>query len=111
MRTKLRRAEAPPTPARLRKRGRTLRVVAIIATLLAVAVAVGRPVSTAGVLLPALTLPWWVIMLAFAATETFVLHIQIRRETQSISSSQSPRTRAFAWNATCPRRRCSCVGS
>ena len=36
------------------------------------------------------SLPWWAMALAFAATETFVLNIQARRETQTISFSELP---------------------
>jgi len=80
---------APPSPAEHPRR-RTLRVLGIITAMLAIAVAVGAPSSTSEVLLPDLALPWWAIMLAFAATETFVLNIQARRETQTVSFSEIP---------------------
>jgi diguanylate cyclase (GGDEF)-like protein len=71
-------------------RGRTIRVLAIIAAMLAVAALVGPPLQTTDALMAHLALPWWAIVLAFAATETFVLNIQVRRETQTISFSEIP---------------------
>ena len=35
-------------------------------------------------------LPWWAMALAFAATDVFVLNVQARRETQTISLSEIP---------------------
>jgi diguanylate cyclase (GGDEF)-like protein len=89
VRTETRRATAP-TLARLKNGGRGLRVLALIAALLAVAVAVGLPVSTTGVLLPKTELPWWAIMLAFGATDVFVFNLQVRRETQAIAFTEIP---------------------
>jgi diguanylate cyclase (GGDEF)-like protein len=89
VRTETRRATAP-TLARLKNGGRGLRVLAIIAALLAVAVVVGLPISTTGVLLPKPALPWWAIMLAFAATDMFVFNLQVRRETQAIAFTEIP---------------------
>jgi hypothetical protein len=35
-------------------------------------------------------LPWWAVALAFAATDMFVLNVQARRETQTVSLSEIP---------------------
>ena len=44
----------------------------------------------AGAFLTDFSLPWWAMALAFAGTETFVLNVQARRETQTISFSELP---------------------
>jgi diguanylate cyclase (GGDEF)-like protein len=35
-------------------------------------------------------LPWWALAIAFAATEACVLHVQVRRETRTVSLSEIP---------------------
>ncbi|GAB3193790.1 hypothetical protein GCM10027261_10280 [Geodermatophilus arenarius] len=37
-----------------------------------------------------LSLPWWVLALGFAATEATVLHIQVKREAQTVAVSEFP---------------------
>jgi diguanylate cyclase (GGDEF)-like protein len=71
-------------------RVRMLFVLALIAALLGVATAIGPHYLHHPPYLPDLALPWWAMALAFAATETFVLNIQARRETQTISFSELP---------------------
>jgi diguanylate cyclase (GGDEF)-like protein len=69
---------------------RRLCLSALIAALLALSAALipgflGKPPF-----LTDFTLPWWAMAIAFACTETFVLNIQARRETQTISFSELP---------------------
>jgi diguanylate cyclase (GGDEF)-like protein len=81
---------APQRTAGLGATARRLCLSALIAALLALSAALvpgflGNP--------PFLTdfpLPFWTMALAFACTETFVLNIQAKRETQSISFSELP---------------------
>jgi diguanylate cyclase (GGDEF)-like protein len=35
-------------------------------------------------------LPWWALALAFAATETWVVHLQVKRESRDVSVSELP---------------------
>ena len=56
-----------------------------IPTLLAVPRLTGVPP-----LLPGLALPWWALAVAFIGTESVVMHIQARREAQTISLSELP---------------------
>jgi diguanylate cyclase (GGDEF)-like protein len=75
---------------RLGEARRLLSVTALVAALLATALAVGLPGPDDPALLPQVRLPWWVLGLAFLATEIFVLNVQARRETQTISLSEIP---------------------
>jgi diguanylate cyclase (GGDEF)-like protein len=68
----------------------TLTVLALIAVLLAVVALLGVRFAGQGPFLPSPTLPWWVLALAFAATESSVLHIQRSREARSVSMSELP---------------------
>ncbi|MDT7538548.1 MAG: hypothetical protein QOI82_2133, partial [Actinomycetota bacterium] len=68
----------------------TLRVLGLIVGMLLLAGWIGLPVLGHGPFLSGVPLPWWAIALAFAATEIFVLHIQRRREAQTISFSEMP---------------------
>jgi diguanylate cyclase (GGDEF)-like protein len=77
-------------PHGLRRWVRTLSVLTIIVALLGLAGLIGPRFIGYPPFLPGLTLPWWAIALAFAATETFVLNIQVRRETQALSLSEIP---------------------
>jgi diguanylate cyclase (GGDEF)-like protein len=65
-------------------------VVGLSAGLLALAVALGAPFMDRTPLLDAPTVPWWVLALAFGATEVSVLHVQVNREARSISLSELP---------------------
>src|SRR3954451_22418403 len=58
--------------------------------LAALAAAVGRPFSDAAVLAEGLRLPWWLLAVGFAATEACVLHIQVKREAQTVSVRELP---------------------
>jgi diguanylate cyclase (GGDEF)-like protein len=68
----------------------TIRVLALVAGLLTLAVAVGLPVLDRPPFLPGVALPWWALAPIFTATEIFVLHIQRRREAQIVSFSEMP---------------------
>ncbi|SDF24094.1 diguanylate cyclase (GGDEF) domain-containing protein [Blastococcus aurantiacus] len=83
-------AQDDRTPRRLGRTGRLLCVAVLVAVLLAIALAVGIPGRDDPALLDQVHLPWWVLALAFIATETFVLNVQVRRETQTISLSEIP---------------------
>jgi hypothetical protein len=58
--------------------------------LAALAVLVGLPFLSATVIAEALRLPWWLLAIGFAATEACVLHIQLKREAQTVSISELP---------------------
>jgi diguanylate cyclase (GGDEF)-like protein len=82
---------AQPRPAdRLGATARRLCVAAVIVVLLAVGAVLVPTFAADAAFLPDLPLPWWALALAFGATETFVLNIQTRRETQTISFSELP---------------------
>ncbi|MDP9391480.1 MAG: hypothetical protein M3P89_08870, partial [Actinomycetota bacterium] len=86
-------AEVPGTSmsgGRLRPSRQTLAVLSVMAALLGIAVVLGRDFLLDGPLLPSPTLPWWVLALAFAATESSVLHIQRSRQARSVSISELP---------------------
>jgi diguanylate cyclase (GGDEF)-like protein len=65
--------------------------VLVLAAALAVPALLAVP-RLAGVppLLPGLALPWWALAVAFIGTESVVMHIQARREAQTISLSELP---------------------
>src|SRR4051794_14048515 len=65
-------------------------VLAMAVALLALAGLVGRPFLSLPPLHTSLRLPWWLLAAAFAATEACVLHIQIKREAQTVSISELP---------------------
>src|SRR4051812_44648263 len=73
----------PPRPDR-----QTGLVVAMTVALAALAVLVGLPFVSAPVASEALELPWWLLAACFAATEACVLHIQTKREAQTVSISE-----------------------
>ena len=79
-----------PVRAPLSRRGQVACISALIAVLLGVAAVLGPPFVGHASYLSHIQLPWWAMALAFAATDTFVLHVQARRETQSISLSEIP---------------------
>jgi diguanylate cyclase (GGDEF)-like protein len=72
-------------------RAETPRVVGLGLALLALAAVVGRSCLADG---PShqsfVILPWWVFAVAFALTESVVMHIQVRREAQTVSISELP---------------------
>jgi diguanylate cyclase (GGDEF)-like protein len=68
----------------------TVRVLALTAGMLVVAVAIGLPVLDRAPFLPGVPLPWWALAPIFAATEIFVLHIQRRRAAQTMSFTEMP---------------------
>jgi diguanylate cyclase (GGDEF)-like protein len=72
------------------RRAQAMTVVGLVSGLLAVTLVLGPLHLTTAPYLTAVELPWWTMLLAFAATETFVLRIQARRETQTISFSEVP---------------------
>jgi diguanylate cyclase (GGDEF)-like protein len=81
-------------PARRSWLGPGLRQAALVvamavAMLLATAV-LGARFLGSGPFDTALTLPWWVMAIAFAATEAFVVHRQVQREAQTVSVSEFP---------------------
>src|SRR3954465_10875389 len=65
-------------------------VLAMIVVLLGLTALVGRPLLDAPTLSGAVRLPWWLLAVGFAATEACVLHIQIKREAQTVSISELP---------------------
>src|SRR3954470_19452634 len=65
-------------------------VLAMIVVLLGLTALVGRPLLDVPTLSGAVRLPWWLLAVGFAATEACVLHIQIKREAQTISISELP---------------------
>jgi diguanylate cyclase (GGDEF)-like protein len=65
-------------------------VLAMTVVLLCLATLVGRPLLDVPALAGALRLPWWLLAAGFAATEACVLHIQIKREAQTVSTSEFP---------------------
>jgi diguanylate cyclase (GGDEF)-like protein len=79
-----------PVRAPLSRRGQVACISALIAVLLGVAAVLGPPFVGQASYLSHIHLSWWAMALAFAATDMFVLHVQARRETQSISLSEIP---------------------
>src|SRR4051794_27056155 len=65
-------------------------VVIIAPALLALAAVAGAPFLGQAAFLPSPTLPWWAMAAAFAATEGFVVHVQVRRQPQRVSLSEFP---------------------
>ncbi|MCU1605002.1 MAG: diguanylate cyclase/phosphodiesterase & domain with sensor(s) [Modestobacter sp.] len=65
-------------------------VLGVMATLLALAAALGHPFVGSDAPSASLTLPWWAMAVAFAATEANVLHLQVRRQARSVSLSELP---------------------
>ena len=94
--TNVERAVFRGAPARAARRRhvrvsrQTLTVLAVIAVLVGLAALFGHPFLQSGPYLASPTLPWWVLALAFAATESSVLHIQRGRQARSVSMSELP---------------------
>ncbi|TYP86749.1 putative bifunctional diguanylate cyclase/phosphodiesterase [Blastococcus xanthinilyticus] len=74
----------------LSRRVRFLCLLTLMAGLLGLAAVLAPGLLGQGPAIPGLPLPWWAMALGFAATEAFVLHIQTRREAQTISFSEVP---------------------
>ncbi|HET9656286.1 MAG TPA: bifunctional diguanylate cyclase/phosphodiesterase [Kineosporiaceae bacterium] len=83
------RPDAPvdPTPGR---RGAAVRVLALAALLAAPTVVLAPQLAGRPPILPGLPLTWWALAIAFAATESVVMVIQIKREAQTVSLSELP---------------------
>src|SRR4051794_13425042 len=82
---------ARPRPATgLGTTARRLSLSALIAALLVVSAVLLPGFLGNPPFLTHVALPWWVMALAFACTETFVLNVQEKRETQTISFSELP---------------------
>jgi diguanylate cyclase (GGDEF)-like protein len=69
---------------------RRLSLSVLVAVLLALSAALVPGFLDNPPFLTSFGLPWWAMAIAFACTETFVLNIQARRETQTISFSELP---------------------
>jgi diguanylate cyclase (GGDEF)-like protein len=65
-------------------------VLGLMAFLLAVAALAGVPFAELPPFLPGLVLPWWALTCGYLVTESFVLHIQVRREAHTLSLSEMP---------------------
>jgi diguanylate cyclase (GGDEF)-like protein len=72
------------------RRRQTVLVLAMTAALLLIAALLGRPLLDTPPFDAALTLPWWLVALTFAATEACVVHLQTQREAQTVSVSEFP---------------------
>ena len=88
-------ATITPTVRRSPARGlglssQTLGVVAVISVLLSIAAVTATPFLAEPVFLARPVLPWWAVTCGYLLTETFVLHIQIRREAHTLSLSELP---------------------
>jgi len=89
MTTLARAVERPPLRARAMSRP-TLGVLGLMALLLALAAVTGLPVLGEPAFLPRPTLPWWALTCAYLVAESFVLHLQIRREAHTLALSEIP---------------------
>ncbi|NEK87731.1 hypothetical protein GCU60_18490 [Blastococcus saxobsidens] len=80
----------PDPDGGLGRRARTLCLLGLMVALLGLATLLAPALAVEAAYLPGLSLPWWAMVLGFAASEAFVLHIQRRREAQTISFSEIP---------------------
>ncbi len=72
-------------------RGEATRVVGLALALLALAGVLAHVSWTWELAGPSsIALPWWVFAISFALTESVVMHIQVRREAQTVSISELP---------------------
>jgi diguanylate cyclase (GGDEF)-like protein len=88
-------ATITPTAQRSSARGlgppsQTLAVLGLIAGLLAIVALAGVPHLDEPAFLAHPALPWWALTCGFLLTESFVLHIQVRREAHTLSLSEIP---------------------
>jgi hypothetical protein len=82
-------ADAQPT-AGLGTTARRLSLAALMTALLGLTAALVPGFHGDAPFLSGFSLPWWAMALFFVGTETFVLNIQAKRETQTISFSELP---------------------
>src|SRR4051812_13567678 len=80
----------PGVRAVLRPARRTVLVVAMIVAFLGLAVLIGHPFVSSIPFVGSVNLPWWALAIGFAATETWVVHLQVKRESQDVSVSELP---------------------
>ncbi|CCG01864.1 putative bifunctional diguanylate cyclase/phosphodiesterase [Blastococcus saxobsidens] len=84
-------ATTPRAPAGgLGRRARTLCLAVLVAALFGLAALLAPALLGRAPFISGIDVPWWAIAMAFAVTEAFVLHIQTRREVQTISFSEIP---------------------
>jgi diguanylate cyclase (GGDEF)-like protein len=74
----------------LRLDAQTWRVLGLMAVIYVLAAATGLPFVGEAPLLTAVALPWWVLTAGYVVTDSFVLHIQVRREAHTISLTELP---------------------
>ena len=86
--------EAPPDrsspPSRSLLTGETFRVILLVVGLLTGAALMGADVLRAPEYARVVDLPWWLLAACFALTEAVVMHIQVKREAQTVSVSELP---------------------
>jgi diguanylate cyclase (GGDEF)-like protein len=81
----------PDPGSRERSVSRSARIaLALSAVLLGFGVLLGLPFVDLPAYFPSPEVPWWVLAVAFAATEIYVVHLQTRRQGQTISLSEIP---------------------
>src|SRR3954464_13651917 len=79
------------SPARgLGLSSQTVAVLGLITALMAIVLVTAAPYLGEPAFLARPVLPWWALTCAYLLTESFVLHIQIRREAHTISLSEIP---------------------
>src|SRR3954469_21548778 len=79
------------SPARgLGLSSQTVGVLGLIAALMAIVVVTAAPYLGDPAFLARPVLPWWALTCGYLLTESFVLHIQVRREAHTISLSEIP---------------------
>ena len=82
---------ASTDPAAFGARRRTVRVLALVGALLGLTyVLLTHTQALHTPVLGPVQLPWWSLVLMFAAAEAVVLHIQVQREAQTVSLSEIP---------------------
>src|SRR5436305_6854411 len=73
----------------LRRWGRSGAVLLMAIVMAALAAVAGRHLLGASVHTRDL-LPWWAVAIGFAAAETWVVHLQVKRESRDVSVSELP---------------------
>src|SRR5689334_12032575 len=81
---------AVPEEARRRGEGALSLVVAVGAVLVAGAVVAWLHLWALPAASDDVHVTWWQLMIMFAVAELFVLHVQVRREAQTVSLSEIP---------------------
>jgi diguanylate cyclase (GGDEF)-like protein len=82
--------QVPASRRPLPRSRQTICIAALVVALLALAGWLIPGLVELPAYLSHVALPWWAMALAFAATDMFVLNVQARRETQTISLSEIP---------------------